>query len=108
MTCKQCDGLANWKDTYAFLHEFNHHRSQHEQLKKQIVALESENQKLKESVVDWKNAWFKLRDIIGNLWWHHPQLTKKKAAYKHEPSATSYDNDGNIRKLGVVCGRWKP
>lgn len=30
--------------------------------------------KLKESVSSWKDAWFHLREIIGNLWWHHPAI----------------------------------
>lgn len=30
--------------------------------------------KLKKNLDEWKDAWFQLREIIGNLWWHHPAL----------------------------------
>jgi hypothetical protein len=29
---------------------------------------------LKQSVNDWKEAWFQLREIIGKLWWYHPAI----------------------------------
>ena len=35
----------------------------------------AEIKKLKTSVDAWKDAWFKSREIIGNLWWHHPAIT---------------------------------
>lgn len=34
----------------------------------------AEIKKLKISVDAWKTAWFDIRDTIGWLWWHHPQL----------------------------------
>ena len=36
--------------------------------------LRQDNEKLKQSQADWKDAWFELREIIGNLWWHHPAI----------------------------------
>jgi hypothetical protein len=33
-----------------------------------------DNQKLKRSVEEWKESWFQLREIIGELWWHHPAI----------------------------------
>ena len=43
-------------------------------------------QKLKESVNDWKDAWFQLREIIGKLWWHHPAIDndEQRSYYQHQ------------------------
>ena len=30
--------------------------------------------KLKGDVKNWQDSWFHLRQIIGNLWWHHPAI----------------------------------
>jgi len=30
--------------------------------------------RLTQSVADWKNAWFHLREIVGQLWWQHPAI----------------------------------
>lgn len=42
--------------------------------KTELLKGRNEIKKLKQSVNDWKDAWFQLREIIGNLWWHHPAL----------------------------------
>ncbi len=36
--------------------------------------LPTEVKKLRQSLTEWKDAWFQLREIIGNLWWHHPAI----------------------------------
>lgn len=33
-----------------------------------------EIKKLKQSIVEWKNAWYQQREIIGWLWWYHPGI----------------------------------
>lgn len=38
--------------------------------------------KLQTSLHEWKygtGGWFELRDIIGNLWWHHPAIDNDDA-----------------------------
>lgn len=37
-------------------------------------VLHAQIDKLKQSVVDWKESWFNLRTIIGILWWEHPAI----------------------------------
>jgi hypothetical protein len=38
-------------------------------------VLHAQIDKLKQSVLDWKDAWFSLRTIIGILWWEHPAIS---------------------------------
>ncbi len=40
---------------------------------------------LTESLASWKDAWFYLREIIGNLWWHHPAIDndEQRAYYQN-------------------------
>lgn len=49
-----------------------------------LRKLEHENQKLKEAILPWKDAWFHCREIIGWLWWHHPAIDddKQRAYYQ--------------------------
>lgn len=35
--------------------------------------------KLKQSVNDWKDAWYQLRGIIGNNWISHPAIANDEA-----------------------------
>ena len=53
-------------------------------LGRQFVQVKAENKRLKESVKSWMNAWYELREIIGNLWWHHPAIDndQKRAYYQ--------------------------
>ena len=60
-------------------------------LGRQFVQVKAENKRLKESVKSWMNAWYELREIIGNLWWHHPAIhdDQKRAYYQaHQKFAT--------------------
>lgn len=34
--------------------------------------------KLKQDVESWKDSWYGLRQIIGQLWWHHPAIDSDK------------------------------
>jgi hypothetical protein len=43
-------------------------------LTSQLMVARKEIEQLKQSVKDWKNAWFEGRDIIGNMWWHHKAI----------------------------------
>lgn len=37
---------------------------------------------LKRSIDEWRDAWYHLREIIGNLWWHHEAIDdEQKLAY---------------------------
>lgn len=53
-------------------------------LRNRVRFLEQENQKLKEAILPWKDAWFHCREIIGWLWWHHPAIDddKQRAYYQ--------------------------
>jgi len=42
--------------------------------KLELIRARKEIAILKDSVLSWKDAWFHLREIIGNLWWHHPAI----------------------------------
>jgi len=56
-----------------------------------IDNLISQISKLKTSVSDWKNAWFELRDVIGNLWWNHPAiLDDQQRAYYQAKSRNKH------------------
>lgn len=55
--------------------------------------------KLKVSLHEWKygtGGWFELRDIIGNLWWHHPAIDsdEKRAYYQNNLKAIRELNNG--------------
>jgi hypothetical protein len=43
--------------------------------KTELIKGRLEIKKLKASVNSWKDAWYQAREIIGNLWWHHPAIT---------------------------------
>lgn len=49
-----------------------------------------EIKKLKVSVRAWQDAWFQLRDIIGNLHWHHKAIDS-------DAERTYYQN--NLKQL---------
>jgi hypothetical protein len=37
---------------------------------------------LKQSLLDWKGAWFQVRDLLGELWWYHPAIdNEERRAY---------------------------
>lgn len=38
-------------------------------LEAETKTLKEENGKLKQSVFDWKEAWFGLREVVGDMWW---------------------------------------
>lgn len=45
-----------------------------EDTREELTRLRQENADLKVSVEKWKDSWFRLRDILGRLWWHHPAI----------------------------------
>lgn len=51
-------------------------------LGRQLLQARKEIKTLKASVDGWKDAWFHLREIIGNLWWYHPAIdSDERRAY---------------------------
>lgn len=44
-------------------------------LRTQLAIANKEIIKLKSSIDEWKNSWFELRNIVGNLWWDHPAIS---------------------------------
>lgn len=46
--------------------------------KSELLKSRQEIKELKASINFWKDYVFKLRDIIGNLWWHHPAIDNDK------------------------------
>lgn len=55
--------------------------------------------KLQASLYEWKygtGGWFELRDIIGNLWWHHPAIDndEQRAYYQNNLKAIRELNNG--------------
>jgi hypothetical protein len=67
---------------------------------KQLENELADNKKLKESVLGWRDAWYELREIIGNMWWHH------KAIDNDEYRAYCQANLDEIAKITPVsyCG----
>lgn len=64
--CKDCHAPKVWDHLTGGIHD---------QLlceKRQLNQLRIENKKLKKAVEFWKDAWYEVRDLLGNLWWHHP------------------------------------
>lgn len=57
---------------------------------RQLLAAKTEIKSLKIAVDDWKDAWYKVRGILGHLWWHHPSISSEK-------SLQYYQN--NLKKL---------
>lgn len=54
-------------------------------LGRQLLNAKREIKQLKASIEEWKDAWFHLRDIIGNLWWRHPAIDNdERRAYYQE------------------------
>jgi hypothetical protein len=53
--------------------------------KAELLKGRTEIKKLKQSLSEWKDAWFQLREIIGELWWHHPAIDndEKRTYYQH-------------------------
>lgn len=51
----------------------------------QIGFFNSEILKLKQSIRDWMDGWYELREHIGNLWWHHKALDndEERAYYQN-------------------------
>lgn len=43
-------------------------------LERHVERLNVENNKLKDRVKFWNEAWYEVRDLLGNLWWHHPAI----------------------------------
>lgn len=62
-TCSKCGEIFYAK--YHFLDRCE---------KLELIRARKEIKILKDSVLSWKDAWFHLREIIGNLWWHHPAI----------------------------------
>lgn len=60
-----CDRCGEVIEAYHFLDRCE---------KLELVRAKKEIKTLKESVLSWKDSWFHLREIIGNLWWHHPAI----------------------------------
>ena len=47
------------------------------ELETKLFQANKEIKKLTASIHEWKHGkggWFELREIIGNLWWHHPAI----------------------------------
>jgi hypothetical protein len=46
---------------------------------------------LKISVDKWKDSWFEYRNLVGQLWWHHPAITddKQREYYQNVISKTN-------------------
>ena len=85
--CPKCNAPWHWDMLTNYHHndEMCRHR--------QLLTARSEIGKLKASLDAWKDAWFKLRDIIGNLWWHHPAISdERKLAYYQDNLKTLKEN----------------
>jgi hypothetical protein len=54
----------------------------------QLDQANLEIKKLKSSIDSWKDAWFHLREIIGNLWWHHPAIDNDEARAYYQAHLT--------------------
>jgi len=44
---------------------------------------------LKQSINDWKDAWYHQRDIMGRLWWHHPAIESDEQRAYYQASQAS-------------------
>ena len=88
----------------------------------ELLNARREVKRLRESIMDWRGGWFQLREIIGDLWWHHKAIDNREqrtyyqnnllilAKKKQEPWAapnTTYATDGTIQRDGQAIGRWK-
>lgn len=40
----------------------------------ELLKGRKEIKRLKQSLTDWKAAWFQVRDLFGELWWHHKSI----------------------------------
>ncbi len=52
--------------------------------KLELINARKEINQLKRSGNEWRDAWYQLREIIGNLWWHHPAINsdEQRAYYQ--------------------------
>lgn len=88
----------------------------------ELLKGRKEIKRLKESLASWKDAWFQMREIIGNLWWYHPAIDndeqrvyyrKVRRGFRGESDPrpwaadSKYVNNGTIQKDGQTIGRWK-
>ena len=64
----------------------------------QLFNAQEEIKKLKISVIDWKNAWFALRDIIAKLWWDHPAINNDDQRIYYQ--AMQKERDSNVQVQG--------
>ncbi len=70
--------------------------------KAELLKGRLEIKRLKESLNGWKDAWFQLREIIGNLWWHHPAIeSDKELAYYRQANAQKEEAPWNKLRLKV-------
>ena len=55
-------------------------------MKKELENGRREIKALKQSLKEWKDAWFGTRSIIGWLWWRHPAIASdaQRAYYQAE------------------------
>jgi hypothetical protein len=69
--CGKCNAPWHWDMLTNYQHDdaICRHR--------QALTARAEIKKLKTSLDAWKDEWFKLRGIIGHLWWHHPAITSE-------------------------------
>ena len=58
--------------------------------KTELMKGRKEIKKLKTSIEGWKTAWYQLRTIIGNLYWHHEAIANdgKRAYYQAQQQRT--------------------
>lgn len=61
--------------------------------KTELLKGRVEIKKLKASVRSWIDAWYQLREIIGNLWWHHPAIS-------NDEQLRYYQN--NLKQIAII------
>jgi hypothetical protein len=67
-TKRDCPLCGEWLEDAPAIHDVA--KCENTELLKGRLTIKT----LKDSVNSWKDAWFHLREIIGNLWWHHPAI----------------------------------
>jgi hypothetical protein len=60
----------------------------------ELINGRKEIKSLKSLLNEWKDAWYQLREIIGDLWWNHPAIDKDESrAYYQAAQAALKDKE---------------
>jgi hypothetical protein len=55
----------------------------------ELIKARVETKQLKQSVSDWKDAWYHQREIFGRIWWHHPAINNDVERSYYQTSQAS-------------------